>query len=72
MMFSPLVLVGIILMMKVINMLRKEGTGIITCCPLRCMVTFRNINPKILMSIRSRKYYEKKHPLYGTNLFLVK
>ena len=42
----PLILVMIILIRKVMNILRKEGTSKIKIHPLQCMLTFQIINTK--------------------------
>ena len=44
---SPLMLVKIILIEKVINMFLEEVTSKITIDPLRCMFTVHNIKSKI-------------------------
>ena len=45
-MFSPLMLVKILLMMKVINLLQKDGKIQIKIHPLQCMLILHNINSK--------------------------
>ena len=54
-MLSPLIMVKIILMMKVMNLFCKEGTSQIMIRPVQCMLAFQNINSKILTLISSRK-----------------
>ena len=45
--FSPLILMKITLISKLMNMLRKEGTSQITIHPLQCMLVLNNIKSKI-------------------------
>ena len=45
-MVSPLIMVEILLMKKLMNLLRKEGTSQIIIPPLQCMVIFHNIKSK--------------------------
>ena len=48
------------LIMKVTNLLRKEGTSQIMIHPIQCMFTFHDINYKILMAITSKKILVKE------------
>ena len=63
--FVPLDAGNILLMMKVMNLFRKEMTNKIIIHPLRCMLTFQNTKSKRLMLIISRKNLGKEKPLYG-------
>ena len=51
---SPLNMMKIIIMMKVMNMLEKEVTSKIMVHRLQCMLIFHNIKSKILMLIGLR------------------
>ena len=53
-MLSPLMLENIYLIMKVMNMLRKEGVSQIIIHLIPCMLTLHNIKSKIWMLISSK------------------
>ena len=70
--FSSLMLEFFSLIMKVMNMLQKEGKSQIMINLIQCMLTFHNIMYKILMLISSKKKLGEEKPLYGTKTLSMK
>ena len=70
--FVSLVLAKFSLVMKVMNMLQKEGTSQIMIYIIHCMLTFHNIKSKRLVLISSKTRLVKEKPMYGTKTFSMK